>query len=82
MDDLHSLKSKRLVPLTKDEHADMQFKVFKLVEGMLELANMLESGFQEIDERLTNIEEHLEAMVETERTVEWVEDEAEDEDTF
>lgn len=79
MDDLKSIKANRLTAMTKDEYQDVQFKIGKLIEAVLELAAMMEENHTEQDIRLERMESILESIVVEEHSeVVWEEDADED----
>lgn len=47
------VKGKRVVPLTNNEHADLQFKLEMLLEAITVLRDHLETRMDELEEKLS-----------------------------
>ena len=48
----HMIKGRRVVPLTNNEHADLQFKLEMLLEAMTVLKDHMEARFDEMEVKL------------------------------
>ncbi len=54
MDDLEAQIRGRIVPLTRNDREDLQFKIEKLLESFIEMKYYLDERFNEMENHISN----------------------------